>query len=139
MIPFTFLCFGSECGDTAALRQIAAFFAEEPVPYRAALKQLLKQGLSIFRIKIWNDNVKKITHLKGLTSPCFWANCITEEGNVEESRRLTGADYTVVVMSGNFVQRGAPALADKRLRTETALHCGADLVLETNFRKTKLF
>lgn len=50
--------------------------------------------------------------------------------HLEESRRLTGADYTVVVMSGNFVQRGAPALADKRLRTETALHCGADLVLE---------
>lgn len=49
---------------------------------------------------------------------------------LEESRRLTGADYTIVVMSGNFVQRGAPALADKRLRTETALHCGADLVLE---------
>lgn len=49
---------------------------------------------------------------------------------LEESLRLTGADYTVVVMSGNFVQRGAPALVDKRLRTEMALRCGADLVLE---------
>lgn len=49
---------------------------------------------------------------------------------LQESARLTGCDYTVVVMSGNFVQRGAPALADKRMRAETALRCGADLVLE---------
>ena len=30
---------------------------------------------------------------------------------MEESRRLTGADYTVVVMSGDFVQRGPSARA----------------------------
>lgn len=47
-----------------------------------------------------------------------------------ESLRLTGAQYTVVVMSGNFVQRGAPALVNKYKRTEMALLCGADLVLE---------
>lgn len=50
--------------------------------------------------------------------------------HLEESRRLTGADYTVVVMSGDFVQRGAPALADKHVRTRMALLGGADLVLE---------
>lgn len=50
--------------------------------------------------------------------------------HLEESRRLTGADYTVVVMSGNFVQRGAPALADKHVRARMALLGGADLVLE---------
>lgn len=49
---------------------------------------------------------------------------------LDESLLRTGADFTIVVMSGNFVQRGAPALADKRLRAETALRCGADLVLE---------
>lgn len=49
---------------------------------------------------------------------------------LEESLRLTGADYTVIVMSGDFVQRGAPALAAKRLRAAAALSCGADLVLE---------
>lgn len=49
---------------------------------------------------------------------------------LEESLRLTGADYTVVVMSGNFVQRGAPALLDKHTRAEMALRGGADLVLE---------
>lgn len=49
---------------------------------------------------------------------------------LDESRRLTGADYTIVIMSGNFVQRGAPALLDKHLRAEMALRCGADLVIE---------
>lgn len=50
--------------------------------------------------------------------------------HLEESRCLTGADYTVVVMSGDFVQRGAPALADKHARARMALLGGADLVLE---------
>ena len=39
-------------------------------------------------------------------------------------------DAVVCVMSGNFVQRGAFAVYDKRARTETALKGGADLVLE---------
>ena len=47
-----------------------------------------------------------------------------------ESARKTGADYTVVVMSGDFVQRGAPAITDKFSRAQMALACGADLVLE---------
>ena len=45
-----------------------------------------------------------------------------------------GADYVVVVMSGDFVQRGAPALLEKHLRAEMALRCGADLVLELPVR-----
>ncbi len=45
------------------------------------------------------------------------------------SRQMTGADYTIVIMSGDFVQRGAPALLDKHHRAEMALRCGADLVL----------
>ncbi len=36
----------------------------------------------------------------------------------------------VCLMSGNFVQRGAPAIFDKSLRAQAAIHCGADLVLE---------
>lgn len=43
---------------------------------------------------------------------------------------MTGADYVVAVMSGDFVQRGAPAFCDKYLRAEMALLDGADLVLE---------
>ena len=50
--------------------------------------------------------------------------------HLEKARELTDADYLVVVMSGDFVQRGAPALFDKYLRTEAALLGGADLVLE---------
>ena len=50
--------------------------------------------------------------------------------HIRESRRLTGAGYVVVVMSGDFVQRGGPALADKYTRTRMALCGGADLVLE---------
>ncbi len=49
---------------------------------------------------------------------------------LEESRRLTNADYTVVIMSGDFVQRGAPALICKHARAKMALGCGADLVIE---------
>lgn len=54
--------------------------------------------------------------------------------HLQNSRRLTGADYTVVVMSGNFVQRGAPAVTDKYTRTRMALENGADLVLELPVR-----
>ncbi len=49
---------------------------------------------------------------------------------LETSRKRTGADYTVVVMSGNFTQRGEAAILSKYVRTEMALRCGADLVLE---------
>lgn len=46
------------------------------------------------------------------------------------ARRETDADYVIAVMSGNFVQRGAPALLDKYTRARMALSEGADLVLE---------
>ena len=50
--------------------------------------------------------------------------------HLEEAKRVTGADYVIVVMSGNFVQRGTPAMMDKYSRTRMALNNGADLVLE---------
>lgn len=40
------------------------------------------------------------------------------------------ADFVIVIMSGNYVQRGEPALLDKWTRTEMALANGIDLVLE---------
>ena len=49
---------------------------------------------------------------------------------MQHAKEATGADYTIVVMSGNFMQRGAPALLDKFTRAKMALECGADLVLE---------
>ena len=50
--------------------------------------------------------------------------------HIEETRKQTQADYIIAIISGNFVQRGAPAAADKYLRTRLALLGGADLVLE---------
>ncbi|HHX60164.1 MAG TPA: nucleotidyltransferase [Epulopiscium sp.] len=50
--------------------------------------------------------------------------------HLEQSRLLTESNYTVVVMSPNFVQRGAPAITNKWLRTKMALVSGADLVIE---------
>ncbi len=50
---------------------------------------------------------------------------------MEQIRRIQGPDSGIVcLMSGNFVQRGAPAIVDKTLRAKAAILAGADLVLE---------
>lgn len=49
---------------------------------------------------------------------------------LDKVKQETGADYVIIAMSGNFLQRGVPALCDKFIRTEMALRCGADLVIE---------
>ncbi|NCB33517.1 MAG: hypothetical protein EOM64_06500 [Erysipelotrichia bacterium] len=49
---------------------------------------------------------------------------------ISEARRLSGCDVMISVMSGNFVQRGEPAVIDKWKRAETACRNGIDLVLE---------
>ena len=49
---------------------------------------------------------------------------------IDYCKRELGADYVIVVMSGDYVQRGTPALLPKHVRAEMALRCGADLVLE---------
>ena len=46
------------------------------------------------------------------------------------AKKMTGADYCIVVMSGDFVQRGTPAIMNKYMRAQSALENGADLVLE---------
>ena len=50
--------------------------------------------------------------------------------HIEQTRNITGADYVIGIMSGDFVQRGTPAIIDKYQRTISALSCGCDLVLE---------
>ena len=48
-----------------------------------------------------------------------------------EIRQRFGADAAIVcLMSGNYVQRGAPAVFDREIRARAAMFCGADLVLE---------
>lgn len=49
---------------------------------------------------------------------------------MRQLRLKYGAEFCVVVMSGDYVQRGEPALFSKFLRTQAALLSGADLVLE---------
>ena len=49
---------------------------------------------------------------------------------LRKAKELTGADYTVVVISPDFVQRGEPAIVNKYVRTRMALENGADLILE---------
>ena len=50
--------------------------------------------------------------------------------HIEKAKEVANADFAVVVMSGNFVQRGAPAIMPKHLRAKIALQSGADLVIE---------
>lgn len=49
---------------------------------------------------------------------------------IDYCKKELGADYVIVAMSGDYVQRGTPALLSKHVRAEMALRCGADLVLE---------
>ena len=50
--------------------------------------------------------------------------------HIEKAKEITDADAVIVVMSGNFVQRGAPAIMPKHLRAKAALKAGASLVIE---------
>ena len=50
--------------------------------------------------------------------------------HIETSKKETKADFVIAIMSGNFVQRGTPAIFDKYTRAEAALRSGVDLVLE---------
>lgn len=50
--------------------------------------------------------------------------------HIEKAREITGADAVIVIMSGNFMQRGTPAIMPKHLRTEAALKGGASVVIE---------
>ncbi len=54
--------------------------------------------------------------------------------HIQKSKELISPDCTVIVMSGNFVQRGIPAIYDKWTRAEMAVKGGADLVVELPVR-----
>ena len=49
---------------------------------------------------------------------------------LQEAKRLSGADALLCVMSGNFTQRGEAAIAEKHLRAKHAILAGADAVIE---------
>lgn len=50
--------------------------------------------------------------------------------HLDETKKKTDADCTIAVMSGNFLQRGEPALVSKWVRTKMALEAGVDIVIE---------
>lgn len=50
--------------------------------------------------------------------------------HLNKAMELTGADISVAVMSGDFVQRGEPAVLDKYTRSSMALNSGVNLVVE---------
>ena len=53
--------------------------------------------------------------------------------HLEQAKEITGADITLVAMSGDFTQRGEPAIEDKWKRSKDAVQSGADLVFELPF------
>lgn len=50
--------------------------------------------------------------------------------HIDETRKITNCDIVVIILSGNFVQRGIPSLFNKFKRTSLILENGADLVIE---------
>lgn len=50
--------------------------------------------------------------------------------HLEKSKKDTGSNYTVAIMSGNFTQRGSTSLMDKWSKAQAAIRNGIDLVLE---------
>lgn len=53
--------------------------------------------------------------------------------HADMARKLSDADIVIAVMSGNFLQRGEPAIIDKWTRAKEALNHGVDLVIELPF------
>ncbi|MGO5051384.1 nucleotidyltransferase [Lachnospiraceae bacterium LCP25S3_G4] len=54
--------------------------------------------------------------------------------HIQKAKEITQADNVIVVMSGNYVQRGTPAIMPKHIRTEMALRSGASIVIELPVR-----
>ena len=50
--------------------------------------------------------------------------------HLKESKKATGAEYTVAIISGNFTQRGSTSIIEKWKKTEMALQNGVDLIIE---------
>ena len=50
--------------------------------------------------------------------------------HLETSKKVTGAEYTIAIISGNFTQRGSTSIIDKWSKTKMALNNNIDLVIE---------
>lgn len=77
-------------------------------------------------VLLWYDNLMKTIGIVAEFNPFH-------EGHqylIEQAKADTDADICVVVMSGNFVQRGMPAAFDKWQRAKMAVERGVNLVVE---------
>ena len=54
--------------------------------------------------------------------------------HIQKAKEITGSEYCIVVMSGDYTQRGVPAMMDKHTRAKMALLNGADMVIELPVR-----
>ena len=50
--------------------------------------------------------------------------------HLQKSKKELKPDYSICIMSGNFCERGDTFIIDKWSKTEAALKCGFDLVIE---------
>ena len=50
--------------------------------------------------------------------------------HIQKSKEITGSDYTIAIISGNFVQRGSVSIINKWSKAQMALKNGIDLVIE---------
>lgn len=50
--------------------------------------------------------------------------------HLQKSKKELNPDYSICIMSGNFCERGDTSIIDKWSKTEAALKCGFDLVVE---------
>ena len=50
--------------------------------------------------------------------------------HLNESKKITGSDYTIAIMSGNFTQRGEVSILNKWAKAKIAIENGIDLVIE---------
>lgn len=77
-------------------------------------------------LKLSEDGYMKVLGIISEYNPLHMGHVYHIKTSIEK----TGATHTLCVMSGNFVQRGEPAIVDKWARTRMALNAGIDLVLE---------
>jgi len=50
--------------------------------------------------------------------------------HLQKAKEISNADISIAIMSGNFLQRGEPALLNKWLRARMAIENGVDIVIE---------
>ena len=50
--------------------------------------------------------------------------------HIEDAKKQSGADAVMIILSGNFTQRGEPTIVNKHVRARIALEAGADIVVQ---------